>query len=528
MLWVCTDNGGVFWFDIAADSFTDDHPLFGAAEDLPFVNIIYMTVTRDGEYWFSTQDNGILFYHTDKKNNKSGFEKLEITGDKSSNYTDAPNVLTIFEDASGLIWFGSWNTGLFTWQKRSREFVSYDHTNPDNSEQTSRVLRVLEDDDGILWICTSSGLKKYNPLTRDYAYYRHNPSDSSSIMSDVIYTAIRDSAGMVWLGTDKGLDRFNPLTESITHYFHNPDDPGSISKGLIINTFIDSKGTLWIGGWGDGLNKPVMTPEGEIEKFLHYRADDDNPASISDNSIMSFAENQDGTLWIGTAYGGLNKLVSDYQFDEKGNLVRPVFVSYRSDPNNPSGLSGNDVRSVCIDENGTFWIGTYGAGVNSFNPPRTDNDPGVFNHFTQADGLANDVVKCIYSDKLGRLWISTSYGLSMFNPPDQTFSNFYVSDGLKLDQFGGVYCKSRKTGRIYFGGNNGIVSFIPENIQINDFKPQVVITSLKTYSASAGKMVEIKGMPMKEKIIVPYRENILHIEFASLNFYNSSHLSKTF
>ena len=224
--------------------------------------------------------------------------------------------------------------------------------------------------------------------------------------------------------------------------------------------------------------------------------DANDPNSISDNSIMNFAESKDGTLWIGTAYGGLNKLVSDYQFAEDGSVIKPKFRSFQSDPNDPNSISGNDVRSICIDQNGTYWIGTFGGGLNRFKPPGSENESAIFYHYRQSDGLANDVVKCIFQDDKGRLWISTSYGLSMFNPGDNSFLNFYVSDGLQLDKFGGVYYKSNKTGRIYFGGDDGLISFIPENIKINDYKPKIAITSFKTYNAKDNRMVEVKGMPL--------------------------------
>jgi len=475
-----------------------------------------MQITGDGEYWFGTNGDGIYSF---KPNNNEKTEHLKIISNVNSTNTHPANITNIYEDASGLIWLGTLNNGLFTYQKRAKEFISYDFN---NAQLDERVLHVFEDKDGILWICTNAGLKKYDPATQEYTHFSHKPSDKGSINSNVVYTAIRDSSETLWIGTDKGLDKYDPFTNTFTHFFHDANDTNSISKGLIINTFVDSKGTLWIGGWGGGLHKRVKTPEGKVEKFLHYRMDASDPNSISDNSIMSFAESKDGTLWIGTAYGGLNILISDYQFSEDGSVIKPKFISFQSDPNDPNSISGNDVRSICIDQNGTYWIGTYGGGLNRFNPPGSENEPAIFYHYLQSDGLANDVVKCVFQDDIGRLWISTSYGLSMFRPGDNSFLNFYISDGLQLDQFGGVYCKSNKTGRLYFGGDAGLISFIPENIKINDYEPKIAISSFKTYNATDNRMVEVKGMPYKKKIKLSYQDNILNFEFAALNFYNSS------
>lgn len=524
LFWLVNEYKGLIWFDSKNEKFLYKYPFHKLENKIPVSQIESILTDRSGVYWFGTAGNGIYSFNPNKENEKNlGYEHFNIVSVAKPLGVDASEIANIFEDASGLIWLGTSNNGLFTYQKRTKEFISYNHNYfSNNSLLSDDALHVFEDKNNKLWIGTDAGINRYDPVAQKYTYFKHNPLNKGSINSNVIYTVIQDSNGTIWVGTDKGLDKYNPLTNSFSHYLHNQNDINSISKGQIINTFIDSKGSLWIGTWGGGLNKLIISPEGKVEKFLHYAMDENDPNSISDNRIMSFAESIDGTLWIGTSDGGLNKLVSDYKVAEDGSILKPKFISYQSEPNDLNSISSNDVRSIYIDKSGTLWIGTFGGGLNKFKPPKNENDSIIFYHYRKSDGLANDVVKGILSDVNGKLWISTSHGLSMFNPSDNSFLNFYVSDGLLLDKFGGVYFKNKKTGRLYFGGVGGLVSFIPANVIINDYKPKIVITSFKTYNVKDDKISEVKGMTEKNVITLSYQDNILSFEFAALNFYNSS------
>ena len=63
--------------------------------------------------------------------------------------------------------------------------------------------------------------------------------------------------------------------------------------------------------------------------------------------------------------------------------------------------------SIFEDSDGSMWIGTYGGGLNKF-----DTKSGKFFNFSKANGILNDVVFGITEDANGFLWISTMKGIS--------------------------------------------------------------------------------------------------------------------
>lgn len=92
---------------------------------------------------------------------------------------------------------------------------------------------------------------------------------------------------------------------------------------------------------------------------------------------------------------------------------------------------GNDlVMSIIQDENDTIWIGTAGGGLNRYEP-----ETNSFTRFTEKDGLPNDVIYGILEDLTGNLWVSTNFGLSRFDPRTETFRNYTASDGLQSNEF---------------------------------------------------------------------------------------------
>lgn len=61
--------------------------------------------------------------------------------------------------------------------------------------------------------------------------------------------------------------------------------------------------------------------------------------------------------------------------------------------------------------------------------------------------------------------MSTYHGISRFNPKNNTFRNFGVTDGLQSNQFSWNSGAKLSTGEFVFGGINGFNVFNPDNIK---------------------------------------------------------------
>ena len=125
---------------------------------------------------------------------------------------------------------------------------------------------------------------------------------------------------------------------------------------------------------------------------------------------LEIAEDSVGFIWVGTRYGL-------YRYDGYS------FTNYSHDPSYPTSLSSTWVETVYVDGEGTLWAGTYGGGLNRFDP-----ENGIFIHFRHdpenPESISNDSVSVILEDHLGHLWVGTQHGLNRMDHKTGSFTRF--------------------------------------------------------------------------------------------------------
>ncbi len=206
----------------------------------------------------------------------------------------------------------------------------------------------------------------------------------------------QDPQGKLWFGTaDGGLNRFDPDTEQFTAYRHDDNDPTTLSHNTIHHIHPDPSGNwLWIGTQ-QGLNKFDPMTGKTIRYFLDENASD----SPSHNVIRAIYNSPDDhLLWLGTDYG-LNRF----------NLRDETIRHYVHHEGMPDSLSNNAVEEIYPADNGKLWVGTAGGGLNLFNPTTE-----TFIRY-QADvnsplALSGNIVRSLFKDNTGILWVGTAFG----------------------------------------------------------------------------------------------------------------------
>ena len=159
---------------------------------------------------------------------------------------------------------------------------------------------------------------------------------------------------------------------------------------------------------------------------------------------------------------------------------------------------------------------------------KLDRENEQFIHYTIKNGLSSNTVWGILEEDAspdeadGNLWLSTTWGLSRFNPQTETFRNYDISDGLQGNSFLPTtsYHKSNN-GEMFFGGANGFNAFYPEQIVDNPNPPPVVITDFQL----ANKPVPIgddsvlqQSILETDELVLSYQDNVFSFEFAALNY----------
>ncbi len=269
---------------------------------------------------------------------------------------------------------------------------------------------------------------------------------------------------------------------------------------------LSSPPVLWLGGY-DGLYRFSYT-ENLTRYYAHSKADSNT--LINDNILFLHGEYNLNKLilWIGTE-NGLDK------FD----VAQNKFTHFLYVPDDPHSLSNNSVYCIYRDTSGRLWLGTIGGGLNLLN-----ERSNTFCSYTQEDGLVNNSVIGIIEDDKNNLWISTYAGLSKFNPQTKQFKNYDDKDGLENYEFWNWSFLKSHTGRMYFGGNNGVIYFHPDSIIENPNIPNIVLTDLQVFNQSVmpgEKSPLLRTISAATEITLPYDQDIFSDRIFRLRLYRT-------
>ena len=170
--------------------------------------------------------------------------------------------------------------------------------NKTNGLSNDRVISVVKEKNGFVWIGTKNGLNRYDG-NKIKIYNKQN----SELSSNNISALLIDRRGKIWVATfGGGLNLFNPVNDKFVTYKNIFNDNTSISSNELNTLFEDSNGTIWLG-----TKNGISFFNEKEQNFKTFKFDSKNSNSISHNDIRSIYEDDDKNLWIGTFGGGLNK-----------------------------------------------------------------------------------------------------------------------------------------------------------------------------------------------------------------------------
>jgi len=356
---------------------------------------------RAGALWVRTTSGGLDRYDRDR-NRFVHYRR----GDGGLGTLAEDFVWDLYEDRSGTLWAGTYLSGLFRYDRETDRFVQYRHdpANPD-SLSDDRVYAVLEDNTGLLWIGTAKGLDRLDRVSGHFVHFAHDPTDPTTLAGERVQLIYEDRAGRLWVATyGTGLNLFDRSSGRVTRYFHDPQNPQSIDQTTRLSElYEDARGYLWVRHF-DGRLDRFDAEKGVFKRFRHDAAQPESATSVagpSHDNVSFIREDRNGNTWVGTFGGGLDRFDPD----------REQFVHYRHASYDPASLSDNQLLSFYEDRAGGIWLGTFGHGLDRIDPAQLQ-----FPHYRidpqAADAAENNVVLDVRADRTGLVWAGSSAGLS--------------------------------------------------------------------------------------------------------------------
>lgn len=379
------------------------------------------------------------------------------------------SVLSLAEGRNGSIWIGM-DGGFSRW--RNGEIESF---LPKNGLSQSTVASLYEDREGSLWVGTKRGLNQFlDRRTLPFTTAEGLPSDDTG-------PVFQDPHGTIWVGTlGAGLARFDGRRSSVI------TKQDGLSSNSILALAGDAKGTLWVG------------TDAGLDQIREGQS-----TVIFPGVIRSLYRDGEGTLWIGTLKGAaalrsgrIQRLAASdavVSFVEASGKILAAVEGFgvkvydertlREVPS--STLAIRDADTLYRDSEGLVWIGGIGSGLHLL-------DGGRQIDFSMKDGLFDDEIYGIVTDRQDRLWLASSKGIFSVNRSELlrfaagAISSVASTPFSPLDGLQTVECKPgvepavwrMRDGRLSFSTIRGLIAIDPDQAQLKMDAPPVVIESV--------------------------------------------------
>ena len=484
-VWVCVDgglyrlaerNGVLVREDIAA-----------VMEQLRGLYVTDM-LKRGGRVWIAT-NLGLFAY--DQYNHL--LQAYRHSGDATSISHDFTTALA--ETPDGRLMVGTLR-GINILSEQQNTFDHWDNATAGHPLPSDFVHCLLVRD-GQIWIGTeTAGVVKLSPrplLLRDYRHEQGIPTSLSPRPVNAMYV---EPDGTLWAGTvEGGLNRKAVGSQVFEHW---TTQNSALSHNSVSVLEADAHGQLWIGTWGGGINKISL----KDRVLTHVDMPEELTAVTNYIGALVYDKYNDA-LWIGSNDGVFYYDLKTGRVEEpfEGNRLVRGCIGGCIDRNAHlwmgciTGLRDIDLRSrqsggrfqcrsliakldhpdsrivdkiccFCEAKDGTMWLGSNGYGVYQrvFD---TKTGKETFKVLTTDDGLANNTVRSMVEDALGRLWITTANGLSVYDPHARTFINYGERDGLFCQHFYWNSAVKGSGGSLYLGSMQGVIEVVGENAEAN-------------------------------------------------------------
>lgn len=325
--------------------------------------------------------------------------------DKHLNKTGAVNIAKDadfrcgMQDKNGRLWFGTYWKGVYRYDGNS--FTNF--TEKDGL-LNNKVLSILEDNNGNIWLGTDAGLYRHdgsaftnisvsltntNYLTPDNAY-----SKSASVLTS-IKCLFQDRTGKIWVGAREGIFCFNGT--SLTPFLNNKTiiNKNDLRLRDVQCIFQDKNKNIWFASGGTGMGEDGIClfdgkaltnfkPQGYGRGMCIIEDKNGNLLFSSGYAVFSYdpsaalktgskiftdlakkaglklfaynmLKDKIGNIWL-TAENEKSEL-SLYRYDGKS------FVKFKTNED----FNCNDITTMVADNSGNIWFGTRTSGLYRYN-----------------------------------------------------------------------------------------------------------------------------------------------------------------
>lgn len=305
------------------------------------------------------------------------------------------NSTMMVNDRDGHLWISLRNGKVYSYNAGADRFDTYlDATKILPGKQN--LLDILFDEQNRLWLCFSSGLYLYEPESGRLCLIHEFPGEQVTRVEQY-------QENTFFVGTSAHLYR---LTVHLSGYSLDSVVAEKYPiDARIESIFIDPDQLLLYAGTFSNSTYLIHTETNAITSLSHI---------IPSFPVRSIAKTRKGEILIGTDGSGF------YSLDSKNHTL---LYHYINDEDNPSGIAGNTVSSIYVDERNCIWVSTSTNGI-SILDPQYPNVQWTRHEFMNPNSLQSNHVNALLEDSEGDIWYGTNDGVSLYRTSTHQWTHF--------------------------------------------------------------------------------------------------------
>ena len=475
------------------------------------IGVLSMCETDQG-IWLGTEAG--LYFYSFRSDSIVEFTQETKRGERPDGM-----IYSICHDSSGQLWLTSYGRGVFCLSSDGRTLVRYPLPNDER-----RVGHLLVTERGDVWELGAWGDVRLCRLDKKQGHFVHERLETdghSLFVSGLIMVQGPDSCfyigndvgrllrfrpgqreaeqitigtdigiirslsflrpSLLLIGSDAGLTLYDLHTCSAHPFPTSAAQQGGGSISIVYDTFIDREQTLWVGTYYNGLFYTHA-------EFSNFRSFDLQGVLRGGEGCMvgSFAEDDDGRVWIGSDGGGLAF------YEPSDGHITSAMAFEKETGTSPTHLPTH-VRSLYYQK-GKLMVGTYTEGLSFYDTrkhtishyPRFLDEQGNEVESTAQCLLSADSMlwmgsysligtfdfqkQCVHVQREGtspvnslcrtpdgRLWFATaSQGVLSYNPRSNRWQTYRISQTENgKNEMCNYICADAK-GQLWVGTSNGL------------------------------------------------------------------------
>lgn len=391
------------------------------------------------------------------------------------------------------------------------------------------VYDIFEDKDGLFWLATfSNGISILDFAEQGFKSIRHESNNDNSLSRDIVCDILEDSDSNLWFATNNSLSRWNKEKNKWSTFLQ--------SKNVLV-LHEDSKQNIWVGTYSSGVY--LINKDGRVLRN-YIKNTDSSQNTIGTNFVYTIFEDGDGNMWFGGKKGNVSKLdvktntfyqIPVYQanyISSKGkdtilisneSGVYEVSVNSLTVSNSPINgkLRSTFVTDILVQSDSVIWLGTYGDGINKYNPLT-----GQIRYFTPNEGLPSNTVYAFLQDDDNNLWFSSENGIGKLNTVTYEVTTFSLADGISGNRYRQLSKGKGRDGTLYFGSYDGVTYFNPREVKKKRSHAKLFMQDFRLFNRTVKPGDDnsplYEALDNTSEIKLNYKQHSFSIYFSAIDF----------